>query len=280
MVVLTPTADSNPPALPYPPVSHLPKTNGNGHYLPQALQDNLRDIVNNLITEDDTPVDNLFSEKQQRLLTESLFSSWQGPGDGRPFVAMANVGMYYHTRSAPLVPDVLLSIDVQAPDELWEKSHRCYMIWDYGKAPDIVIEIVSNKIGEEDDETGKLRKYALANVPFYVIFDPLNTLKQGQLRVYERSSRTGYTLTSRRYFDEVGLALQLWDGLYEGVNATWLRWYDRDQTLIPTGAERANAETQRANAEATRANAEATARRLAEQRIAELEAKLATLSIT
>ncbi len=271
MVVLTPTTDSNPPAPAELPANHGPKTNGNGHYMPKALQDSLRDIVNNLITEDDTPVDNLFSEKQQRLLTESLFSSWQGPGNDRPFVAMANVGMYYHTRSAPLVPDVLLSIDVQVPDELWEKSHRCYMIWEYGKSPDIVIEIVSNKVGEEDDEMGKLRKYALANVPFYVIFDPLNTLKQGQLRVYERSSRTGYTLTSRRYFDDVGLALRLWDGPYEGVNATWLRWYDRDQNPIPTGAERANIETKRANTEAT-------ARYLAEQRIAELEAKLAALS--
>ena len=29
-----------------------------------------------LITEDDTPVDNLPSEKQQRLLTEPLYSRW------------------------------------------------------------------------------------------------------------------------------------------------------------------------------------------------------------
>lgn len=29
-----------------------------------------------LITEDDTPVDSLPSEKQQRLLTEPLYSSW------------------------------------------------------------------------------------------------------------------------------------------------------------------------------------------------------------
>jgi hypothetical protein len=28
--------------------------------------------VEHLVTEDDTPVDNIFSEKQQRLLTESL----------------------------------------------------------------------------------------------------------------------------------------------------------------------------------------------------------------
>ena len=34
--------------------------------------------------DDDTPVDNLPSEKQQRLLTEPLYSSCAGPGGGRP----------------------------------------------------------------------------------------------------------------------------------------------------------------------------------------------------
>ena len=36
-------------------------------------------LVENLVTEDDTPVDNLLSEKQQRLLTEPLYSSWTPP---------------------------------------------------------------------------------------------------------------------------------------------------------------------------------------------------------
>jgi hypothetical protein len=36
-------------------------------------------LVENIVTEDDEPLDNLFSEKQQRLLTESLYSSWTPP---------------------------------------------------------------------------------------------------------------------------------------------------------------------------------------------------------
>jgi len=48
--------------------------------------------IQHLITEDDTPVDNLPSEKQQRLLTEPLYSAWSGPGAGRTFLAAANVG--------------------------------------------------------------------------------------------------------------------------------------------------------------------------------------------
>jgi hypothetical protein len=58
----------------------------------QALPPELHPNVDHLVTEDDTPVDNIFSEKQQRLLTEPLYSSWGMAGERRPFVAMANVG--------------------------------------------------------------------------------------------------------------------------------------------------------------------------------------------
>ncbi|MCP4695694.1 MAG: hypothetical protein GY862_02425, partial [Gammaproteobacteria bacterium] len=55
-----------------------------------------------LVTEDDTPVDNLFSEKQQRLLTEALYASWQ---PGKPFAAMANIGLFFDTKKPASSPD-------------------------------------------------------------------------------------------------------------------------------------------------------------------------------
>lgn len=52
--------------------------------------------VEDIVTEDDTPVDNLFSEKQRRLLTEPLYTLWPGPvddeGNSRSFLVTANVG--------------------------------------------------------------------------------------------------------------------------------------------------------------------------------------------
>ena len=47
---------------------------------PQALPVELHPNIDHIVTEDDTPVDNVFSEKQQRLLTEALYASWSGPG--------------------------------------------------------------------------------------------------------------------------------------------------------------------------------------------------------
>ncbi len=69
--------------------------------------------VDHLVTEDDTPVDNVFCEKQQRLLSEPLFSSWTGPGEGRPYVAMSNVGLFSAVHRPPYVPDMMLSLDVE-----------------------------------------------------------------------------------------------------------------------------------------------------------------------
>src|SRR5665213_3506410 len=92
--------------------------------------------IDHLVTEDDAPVDNVFSEKQQRLLTEALHSSWPGPGEGRPFVAMANVGLFYAVRLPPVVPDALLSLNVALPADVRPKSARSYFTWEYGKAPE------------------------------------------------------------------------------------------------------------------------------------------------
>jgi Uma2 family endonuclease len=189
-----------------------------------------------LITEDDEPVDNIFSEKQQRILTESLYSSWSGPGENRSFLALANVGLFYDPSKQPLVPDVLVSLDVNMPDNVWQKKNRSYFVKRYGKAPEVVIEIVSNKKGEE---TGtKLKDYAQAGVRYYVVFDPEEQLSQGKLSVYELQNNR-YVKTDEQWLSEVQLGLTLWEGQYEDKYDVWLRWCDRQGHLIATGKEKA-----------------------------------------
>ena len=190
--------------------------------------------VEAVVTEDDMPVDNIFSEKQQRLLVESLYSSWAGPGAGGPFVALANVGLFYAVHQPPFVPDMLLSLDVHIPPDVWVKSQRSYFIWEYGKPPDVVIEVVSNQKGAEDDR--KLRVYARMGVPYYVIFDLIDQLEGNVLRVY-RLHEGAYHLSADRWFPMVGLGVTLWHGAYEELTQTWLRWCDQDGNVISTGAE-------------------------------------------
>jgi Uma2 family endonuclease len=232
--------------------------------------------MSGLITEDDTPMDNLYTEKQQRLLTEPLYSSWSGPGEGRPFVAMANVGLFSTLHTPPLVPDTLLGLDIQAPPQLRVKEHRSYFIWMYGHAPDVVVEIVSDRRGGED--TDKLHKYAQLGVGYYVIHDPDNVLGGGVLRVFELHGRR-YVPVPNNWLSQVGLGLVLWRGKYEGAEETWLRWCDQAGNVILSGYERAEHAEQRAeHAEQRAAHAEQRAEHEAE-RARQLEARLRALGI-
>jgi len=212
--------------------------------------------MRNIITEDDEPVDNIFSEKQQRLLTETLNTAWDSKG--RTFFAAANVGIFYALHEPPLVPDVFLSMDVQPREEWDDKDRRTYFCWEFGKPPEVAIEIVSNRKGGE--LTRKLRDYARLNVWYYIVFDPFGALKKDlegeNFRLYELYHNS-YSPMNDFWMEEIGVGIRLWEGEYEGWQATWLRWCDERGNLIPTGKERSEQEKQRAEAEAQRAEAEA-----------------------
>jgi Uma2 family endonuclease len=188
-----------------------------------------------LITEDGKPVDNIYVERQYKLLTEPLYVSWGGPGEGRSFLALSNVGWFHADKEPPLVPDVLLSLDVR-PREPRTKEGRSYIQWVLGKPPELVIEIVSDRRGGEDST--KLRQYERQHLLFYVIYDPEEFLEEGVLRVFE-NRRGKFTPIEPGWIAELGLGLRLWEGEYMGVRETWLRWCDQEQKVLLTGAERA-----------------------------------------
>ncbi|MBI4821929.1 MAG: Uma2 family endonuclease [Deltaproteobacteria bacterium] len=220
--------------------------------------------ISELVTEDDEPVDNIRSEKSQRILTAPLYDSWEGPTsqDGeerRKFLAAANVGLFSSVRTLPLVPDAFLSLDVEVDPEYLSREHRTYFFWEFGKPPDVVIEIVSNKKGGE--LTSKRSGYARMRVSYYVVWDPELILGSKELYAFRLTDGI-YQPIAEPVFEVCGLRLVLWDGTFEGVTTRWLRWARLDATLIPTGKEaRAAAEAQAAAArgEAAAAKGEAAA---------------------
>ncbi|NJK28125.1 MAG: Uma2 family endonuclease, partial [Coleofasciculaceae cyanobacterium SM2_3_26] len=204
--------------------------------------------TSHLITEDDTPVDNFASAKQQRLLVSSLYShAWRT----EPFLAEANVGIYHTVSQPAIVPDVFVSLDVQVPPEWWEKPNRCYLVWNFGKPPELVLEIVSNRVGNE--LTDKLQLYAQMRVSYYVVYDPAGHLGETPLRLYELRGRH-YTELSEPFLEQVNLGLTLWQGEFEGRHDSWLRWCDAQGNLLFTGDEKAEQERQRAEQERQRAD--------------------------
>ncbi|MBC6476626.1 MAG: Uma2 family endonuclease [Hormoscilla sp. GM7CHS1pb] len=205
--------------------------------------------VSNLVTEDDTPVDNFGSAKQQRLFVESIYSS----GKGQSCLAEANVGIFYSSEEPAIVPDVFLSLDVTVPEDWWKKQNRCYMVWKFKKPPEVAIEIVSNKKGEELGE--KLNIYAKVGVTYYIVYDPSQQLGKKLLRVYELRGMRYYE-TNQTWLDKVGLGVTLWSGVFEGRHDVWLRWCDREGNVLLTGSEIGEQEKQRAEQEKQRAEQE------------------------
>lgn len=263
------------------PVPHVETPPDAIHQVPlEAYPDYSHDII-----EDDSPVDNFITELLLHLLTEPLYASWK-PASGKRFLAVADVCLFYQSGTPSIVPDVMLSLDV--PDKIFDDpdkpGHRTYYIWEVGKVPEVVIEIVSLTKGGELDEM--MDRYATIRIPYYVVYDPRGVYKRDPLRVYQLQGMT-YQLVDGAWLPEVGLGVKLWDGEHGGRNGTWLRWCDVAGDVIPTGAEkakraeqnaaievglrkqieqRAEQERQRAEQERERADAEAEkARRLAEK---------------
>ena len=191
-----------------------------------------RPDVSQLVTEDDTPVDNPFSEKQMRLLVAILYASWN---PGRPFVAMANVAVYMALNRPPTVPDVLVATDVQTPPDLMNKEHRAFYAWLYGKAPDLAVEIVSNRKGGE--LTTKMKEYAYLGVRWYAVYDPARLIQKEALVCYQLTGDHYERLEG--HFIPLGLGLVEWDGEIENHRERWIRWVDSSGQLLPTAEEKA-----------------------------------------
>ncbi|NJN15226.1 MAG: Uma2 family endonuclease [Oscillochloris sp.] len=206
-------------------------------------------LVDLLVTEDDEPVDNWYSERQRWLFSDPLYAGWRGGPTARPFVAASDIGLFYALRQPPVVPDAFLSLDVQAPPNIWREG-RAYFFWVYGKPPDVVCEVVSNKKGGEVNR--KIPLYAQLGIRYYIILDPMGRLRQGMLRLYELTP-TGYQIRQSLWMPDIGLGLTLWRGEYQGFEQTWLRWCDEHGTLYATAAELADQERIKADQEHARA---------------------------
>jgi hypothetical protein len=232
--------------------------------------------ISHLVIEDDTPVDNFQSAQQQRLLIDPLYAAKPIP---LPFIAEADVGVFYKLKGEPIVPDVLLSLGVKRAEDLSQRENRTYFVWQFGKVPDVCVEIVSNQEGDELSLSQKSQRkgktlskqdiYAQIRVPYYVVFDPLQRIQgeqdmQGALLRVWTISPSGYAeLTPPQgivrtgesvWLEGIELGLTLWEGPFEEETPRlWLRWCNQEGQVFLTGAEGQEAERQRAEAEHQRA---------------------------
>jgi Uma2 family endonuclease len=229
-------------------------------------------------------------KKQMELLINSL-QPWLDQHQGG--YVNGNMFVYYsarHVRNQDFKgPDVFVVLKVS------NGERKSWVLWEEGKGPDVVIELLSDSTSAVDKQQKKQIYQTQLQVAEYFWFDPFNPndwkgfyLTSG---VYEEQKPQHGCLLSRA----LGLNLIHWRGVHKNIDTVWLRWATLagELLLLPeeTAAQRAEAEAQRAEAEAQRAavaeqrvlievearRAEAQRADLAEQRAKAAEAELAHL---
>jgi Uma2 family endonuclease len=226
-------------------------------------------------TQDDLPCDDGIPMETHRhklqidLLVNSLHH-WLVDNQRQGFVS-GNMFVYF----SPLQvrnqnyrgPDVFVALDVQMGER------KSWVVWEEGKAPDVVIELLSESTAATDKNLKKQIYQQQLRVPEYFWYDPFNSddfagfsLERG---VYQPIR---FDPQQRLISQQLGLALVRWPGQYMQIEAIWLRWATLDGAILPTDQEIAQEERQRAEEERQRAQEE-------RQRAERLAARLRALGV-
>jgi Uma2 family endonuclease len=210
---------------------------------------------------------------QMYLLIEALKLHWAGRED--VFVG-GNMFVYFS-------PDQVRTHDFHGPDffavqGVKPRERKSWVVWEEGKAPEVVIELLSESTAERDKHEKKLIYQDRLRVPEYFWFDPFSSewagfaLREG---VYQSLPPDEH---DRLLSQTLKLALVKWQGKFGDEEACWLRWATLDGQLLPTGEEeRQRAEQEHLLAEQERLRAEQERQRAdeAQRRADELGALLA-----
>ncbi|HLP92186.1 MAG TPA: Uma2 family endonuclease [Nostocaceae cyanobacterium] len=192
--------------------------------------------------DDGIPMETQRHKYQMDLLIETLQPWLNQRSDG--YVG-GNMFVYYSLAQVKNKdfkgPDVFVVVDVP------KKERLCWVVWEEGKPPDVVIELMSESTSKYDKNEKKQIYQNKMRVSEYFWFDPFKPddfagfyLKSG---AYEPIQPNNQNLIVS---DVLGLGLVRWEGQYRDVNTTWLRWATLEGELLPTEREITEQEKQRA----------------------------------
>lgn len=176
------------------------------------------------------------------LLIELVRWFWYGRTD---FYVGGNMFIYFTTQQEKTGgfrgPDFFLVKNVDGT----RKRRFWHLIVEDGRYPDLIIELLSPSTAE-NDLTVKKRVYEQTfRTPEYFCYDPA-TMKLHGWRL-ERGHYQPIAADARGWMwsETLNLWLGSWEGEYQGVPDTWLRFYDANGHLVPTPIEAAKAELAR-----------------------------------
>ena len=194
-----------------------------------------------LLYDDGIPMETYRHKMQMDLLVDPL-SYWLR--DRNAFVG-GNMFVYFS-------PHQLKNHDFRGPDmfavlDVPKGERKCWVTWEEGKSPDVVVELLSASTASRDKTEKKEIYQKRLRVPEYFWFDPFNP-----------SDFAGFSMGSDGYepitpdaqnrlvSKQLGLALVQWSGVFGYADTVWCRWATLDGVLLPTEHELAEEAQQQA----------------------------------
>ncbi|MDB9528845.1 Uma2 family endonuclease [Oscillatoria sp. CS-180] len=234
-----PTQQTDPPRPPWetlPTMYDLPSENPEEPGLPDEFHDFQPQLLSATLRLKEYAADKIFTATDMNLYYDVHHQLWYKRPDW--FLVLGVPRLYKGT-------DLRLS----------------YVIWQEGISPFVVVELLSPGTEKEDlgmlpdlkepdlrapDRLGdrppkKWQVYEqILRIPYYVVFDRYTD----RFRVFHLTSGRYQELdlsNNRFWFPDLNLGLGVWQGIYEGCERLWLRWFDENDEWIPTPEERAEA---------------------------------------
>ncbi|MBD2457865.1 Uma2 family endonuclease [Nostoc sp. FACHB-87] len=195
--------------------------------------------------DDGVPMESARHKAQMDLLIDALIPWLEQRDDG--FVG-GNMFVYYSLAQ-------VRNKDFKGPDffvvlEVPKGERRSWVVWEEGKAPDLVIELLSDSTAIADKNEKKLIYQNQMRVPEYFWYDPFHPDDlagfSNEKGVYQPIETNAQNQLVSQF---LGLALQLWQGNYKGIDAIWLRWASLAGELLPTPEEKERQRAEKAESQ-------------------------------
>ncbi|MEM9505912.1 MAG: Uma2 family endonuclease [Cyanobacteria bacterium P01_E01_bin.43] len=137
-----------------------------------------------------------------------------------------------------------------------------YVTWQEEASPTVVVELLSpgtqaddlgQRARELDQPPTKWQVYQdILRIPYYLIFDRY----ENQFRAFglrENGYEPLEIANQRLWLPNLNAGIGVWQGTYQGITRSWLRWYDDQGHWHPTPQEAFEQERQRSEQERQRA---------------------------
>jgi Uma2 family endonuclease len=229
-----------------------------------------------LIETDGEPLESEWHRRAMNLLIEVVTYHLRQRND---FYVGGNMFIYFSTEQAR-------NRDFRGPDFFFvegvnhEPMRPYWAVWlEGGHYPDVIIELLSPRTAVEDRTTKKDIYEQIFRTAEYYCYDPTTQQLEGWQLHGGRYQPLAPNVHGWLWCERLQLWLGTWTGPFLMYPATWLRFYDAQEQVIPIFAEAAQqqveAEHQQIEAERQRAETERQRAEAAEAELARLRARLA-----